>query len=78
MSVKILSLLLMIFATVIFSGCTAKKEVVYMDRIVEVKIPTKCETPKVECNFNKATDTEVLNEMRYCIEKLKKANGVCK
>lgn len=78
MNVKILSLLLMIFAIILFSGCATKKEVVYMDRIVEVKTPVKCETPKVECNFNKPTDTEVLNEMRYCIEKLKKANGVCK
>lgn len=78
MSVKILNLLLMIFVTLLFSGCSAKKEVVYMDRIVEIKTPIKCETPKVSCNFNKPTDTEVLNEMRYCIDKLKKANGVCK
>lgn len=77
MNVKILSLLLMIFVIVLFSGCS-NKEIVYMDRIVEIKTPVKCETPKVECNFNKVTDTEVLNEMRYCIEKLKKSNEVCK
>ena len=77
MNAKILNLFLMIFVVPLFSACS-NKEIIYEDRVVEVKTPVKCVTPKVECNFKKATYTEVLNEMRLCIEKLQKVNEVCK
>ena len=77
MNAKILNLFLMIFVALLFSACS-NKEIIYEDRVVEVKTPIKCITPKIECNFKKVTYTEVLNEMRLCIEKLQKANEVCK
>lgn len=76
MNVKILKSLLIGCGVLIFSGCAEK--IVYVDRPIEVEIPQKCIIPDVHCNFNKETDTEVINAMLMCIEDFKKASEVCK
>lgn len=75
MSVKILKILLMLFALLLFSGCSEK---VYIDRPVYVDVPVACKVPDVHCDFNLATDTEVIVRLRTCIEDLKKSIEVCK
>lgn len=77
MNVQILKLLLILSVPLLFSGCV-KKEVVYVDRPVEVKIPVKCIVPETHCNFDKETDTEVLFSLRKCIEDLRKNSEVCR
>ena len=77
MNVKILKISLMIFVALLFSACS-NKELVYVDREVEVKIPVKCNIPETHCDFNKSTDTEVITSLRTCIEDLKQSIGVCK
>lgn len=77
MNAKILKILLIISGIFLFSGCS-QKEIVYVDREVEVKVPVKCITPKVECNFYQVTDTEVIQSLLICIKDLRKSNEVCK
>ena len=76
MNVKILKSSLMIFAILLFSGCSEK--IVYLDRPIEVKVPIKCVIPDTHCNFNQSTGTEVLIKLRTCIEDLKQSINVCK
>lgn len=58
-----------------FSGCAEK--VVYVDRPVEVKIPQKCITPVVHCEFT-GTYTERIRKAEMCITNFNKALEVCK
>jgi len=74
MSVKTLKNCLMIFVLLVISGCSEK---VYVDTPVEVKVPVKCEVPKVVCTAGQATYTEEIREMRLCIERYKQAVAVC-
>ena len=76
MSVKILKMLLIMFALLILSGCSAK-EPIYIDRVVKVDVPVKCKVPEVKCEYS-GTYTETVKKMQYCIEDLKEAIGVCK
>lgn len=80
MSVKMLSLCLMSFASLSLAGCSAKCEpqTEYVKVPYEVKVPVKCEAPKVECDFSKSSDTEVIRAMLECIVDLKRSNEVCK
>lgn len=77
MNAKILKLLSIVFVVLLFSACS-NKELVYVDREVEVKVPVKCNAPKVSCDFNKSTDTEVITSLRTCIEDLRKSVEVCR
>ena len=77
MNVKILKILSILFAALLFSACS-NKELVYVDRPVEVKVPVKCNIPETHCNFNKSTDTEVVTSLRTCIVDLRKSIVVCK
>lgn len=77
MNVKILKILSILFAALLFSACS-NKELVYVDRPVEVKVPVKCNIPETHCNFNKSTDTEVVTSLRTCIEDLRNSIEVCK
>ena len=77
MNVKILKILSILFVALLFSACS-NKELVYVDRPVEVKVPVKCNIPETHCNFNKTTDTEVITSLRACIEDLRKDIKVCK
>lgn len=76
MNVKILKTSLMIFVILLFSGCS-EKQTLYVDRPIEVYIPTKCIIPETHCDFNKPTDTEVIFSMRTCIEDLRKSINIC-
>ena len=58
-----------------FSGCADK--VVYVDRPVEVKVPQKCITPVVHCEFT-GTYTERIRKAEMCITNFNKALEVCK
>ena len=77
MNVKTLKILSILFVALLFSACS-KKELVYVDRPVEVKVAVKCTIPETHCNFNKATDTEVITSLRTCIEDLRQSIKVCK
>ena len=61
-------------------GCAEKEpKVVYVDRFNEVKIPQKCIVPDTDCIIQKsATYTEIVKDMRLCIEELKRNSEVCK
>lgn len=76
MSVKTLKILSIMCVALSFSACS-NKELVYVDRPIEVKIPVKCEVPKVECNFNQTTDTEVIQSLYICAKELKRSIEVC-
>ena len=76
MNAKILKPLSMIFAILLFSGCSEK--IIYVDRPIEVKVPVQCKVPEVHCNFDKATDTEVIIALRTCIQDLIESTKVCK
>lgn len=63
----------------IIQACSCPKpQIEYIDVPVEVKIPVKCIVPDTECNFNRATDTEVVSSLLECIVDLKRATEVCK
>ena len=74
---KILNLFLMIFVLMVISGCS-DKEILYVDRPVEIKVPVSCVVPETKCDFKKDTDTEVITSMLMCIEDLRKNSEVCK
>lgn len=76
MNVLILKTLLIASVLLLFSGC-AQKQIVYVDRPVEVKIPVKCIIPITHCDFNKETDTEVITSLRTCVEDFRKNSEVC-
>lgn len=77
MNVKMLKILLILFAIFLFNGC-CKKEIVYIDRPVEVKVPVSCVVPETKCDFKKDTDTEVITSLLMCIEDFRKNSEVCK
>lgn len=76
MNIKILKAILTISAILIFSAC-AKKEIVYVDRIIEIKTPVSCKVPEVKCDFKQVTDTEVISSLLICISDLKQSVKVC-
>lgn len=75
MNVKILSVVLMMFLSLTFSGCAEKQ---YITKPVEVVVPVKCVTPTVKCNIQKRTYTERVQDLVHCIDKYKASNEVCK
>lgn len=72
--------LLLVSIALLVVGCAeTKPQIVYVDRFNEVKIPQKCIVPDTECTIAKtATYTEVIKEMRLCIEELRRNSEVCK
>ena len=78
MSAKILKAFSIVFAMLTLASCADKQDVVYVDRYKTVKVPVKCKTPEVECDFNKTTYTEIVKSMLECIVDLSRANEVCK
>lgn len=64
----------------LFSGCCigeCKPIIKYVDKPYEVKVPVKCEVPKVDCTFDRNTDTDVISSLLECIIDLKRASEVC-
>lgn len=74
MNVKILSVVLMLFLSLTFSGCAEKQ---YITKTKEVYIPTKCVVPEVKCNIQKKTYTEIVQDLVQCIDKYKEVVKVC-
>lgn len=70
MSAKTLKPFLMIFAVVVFSGCTTYEQVL-------VPVPIPCEVKEPVCDHTKETDTELMTEARLCINRLQEALRVC-
>lgn len=72
--------LLLVVSVLFVVGCAEPKpQIVYVDRYNEVKIPQKCIVPDTECEIAKtATYTEIVREMRLCIEELRRNSEVCK
>lgn len=75
MIAQTLKVFLMIFAALVFSGCT---RTVYKPVEVLVPVSTPCAVPEPRCDHNQATDTELLNEMRLCIWRYREAFRACK
>ena len=75
MNALISKMLLMSLVLLGFSGCVEK--IVYVDRPVEVKVPQKCITPVVHCEFT-GTYTERIRKAEMCITNFNKALEVCK
>lgn len=76
MNAKTLKVLSLIFAILLFSGCSEK--IIYVDRPIEVKVPVQCKVPETHCDFNKTTDTEVIISLRTCIQDLLESVKICK
>lgn len=79
MHMRILQICLIVFVILlsnIFIGC-AEKKIVYVDRVVKVNIPQPCYVPKVNCNFNKETYTEIITELYLCVLRHEEAAKVC-
>lgn len=69
----------MIFVLLTLTACSSKQvEYKYINVPYEVKVPVKCEVPKTYCDFNRTTDTEVIDALLECIVDLKKSIEVCK
>ena len=61
------------------TACSSKQvEYKYIDVPYEVKVPVKCVVPDTYCDFNRTTDTEVIDALLECIIDLKKNSEVCK
>ena len=74
MSVKILSVVLMMSLSLTFNGCAEKQ---YITKTKEVYIPTKCIVPEVKCDIQNNTYTEIVQDLVQCIVKHKEARKVC-
>ena len=76
MTAKILKIFLMISVILVISGCAVRP--VYVDRVVEVPVITKCKVPKPEsCGYGKSTYTQEVNQMRLCIRDYKRLVKIC-
>ena len=73
---KILSVLLMLFATLTLVGCSSKVE--YINVPYEVKVPVKCVVPDANCSFDRNTSVEVITSLLECIIDMKRNQEVCK
>ena len=70
--------LLMGLVILTMTGCNPKCEpnTVYVDRVVEVKVPVKCTVPKVECEFS-GVGSEPVAKLLECVVVQKRAMEVC-
>lgn len=66
---------LLLFVVLIFSGCT---KTVYVDKIVYVDVPVKCNTPATDCSEEGSLTQGTMSEILMCIYDLREANKVCK
>lgn len=63
---------------IMLTGCgtTTVTKPIIKTETVEVKVPVKCNIPKVECNLH-GKDFEVIGKMLECIVEQKRAIEVC-
>lgn len=78
MNSKVLLIVLLISISIVFSGCS-QKEIVYVDKPYEVKVPVKCvvELPDGEINQSLNESEKYVEVLKY-ISKLHKNVEVCK
>ena len=70
------SILLMLFVSVILSGCTTKP--VYVDRPVKVNIPVPCKVQDPDCpHLQDLNSSEVIVELGRCIDQYDENIKVC-
>jgi hypothetical protein len=69
--------MLLLASVILITACCKNPEVKYIDRPYEVSVPIKCIVPQANCNFNKKTDTEVINSLLECIVTMKHNQKVC-
>lgn len=62
------------FVLLTLTACS-NKELVYVDRPIYVKIPTKCDLTFINCDFNRESDSEVISSLIECIIDLKRVCG---
>ena len=77
MIAKLSKLSLIGFVLYGFNGC-CEKQIIYRDHNVTVKVPVKCKVPKVKCDFNRSTYTEVIGALVECVKKQRAAAEVCR
>ena len=65
--------LLGLFVVLLFSGC----KTVYVDRLIEIKVPVKCKVKDVPCHVV-GTDPEIVVKLTECIIDLKKEAERCR
>jgi len=67
------SVSLMLFVVILFNGCGKRPEtkIVYVDRVVEKKVPVFKPVPKVTCNFDQTNDSDVVIELYRCLYDVK-------
>lgn len=76
---KILKVFLIALGLLTLTACSKEQpKPIYIDRIVEVKVPVKCIPEDVNCSFDRPTYTEVIGSYLECIVDLKKSIEVCK
>lgn len=77
---KILSSIIVLTLTLLFTGCTKQPEPTYITKIekVEVVVPTnKCEIPKISCDFS-GSNFEPTKKLLDCVALQKKYIDTCR
>lgn len=69
-------LLMSLMTVFLFSGCTAKT--VYVDRVVEVKVPVLCKMKEVKPAIPGVNDAVTTADIIRERDELRRANGGCK
>ena len=65
----------------LYSGCSCTPQptrVEYVDRVIEVKVVTKCIVPKTDCTIEGNTTAEKIVSMSECIVGLIESTKVCR
>ena len=70
-----LKILLIVFAILIFNGCSWCEKIVEVPKII--KVPVKCKVPIVNCDTSNKNDTELIVSLVECIFNYKDAVKVC-
>lgn len=65
-----------LMSVALLTGCAGKT--VYVDRIVEVKVPVRCVAPEVEVSKAGVNDAETLADIIRERDELREANKACK
>lgn len=73
---KALLLCVILLLPIVFIGCAEK--IVYVDRIVEKKIPVACKTKDIIHAKKGVNDADTLSDIRRERDELREANAECK
>ena len=73
-----MKLLIISLMGLFFIGCAEKTKTVYVDRVVEVKIPVKCQVPEIEKPKQGNNMSESMLNIKEYILKLEAAIDSCR